>query len=126
MATIVEPYNALTRRLFDERTHAGDLAAAATARSHAGEPADGAQLELSATARDGRLEACRFRVFGCPHLLAAAEWWCRRVEGRLVTEVRDFSIADCSDELAVPIEKTGRILLLEDAIRSLLPQLDAV
>lgn len=126
MARVIEPYNALTRRLFDERTHAGDLDSAATARSHAVESGDGAQLELSVSLSDGMLEACRYRVFGCPHLLAAAEWWCRRAEGRLVEEVREFPIADCSRELAVPIEKTGRILLLEDAIRSLLPQLDAV
>ena len=72
---------------------------------------------------EGTITECRFRVCGCPHLIAAGEWLCQRVEGGTLEELIQLDVANCMQTLAVPTEKTGRILLLEDAVRSLAEQL---
>ena len=91
----------------------------------AAESVDGARIQLAAGMRDGRLQECRFRVYGCPHLIAAAEWLCSNFEGRMASELAQFSVDDCMQELEAPSAKAGRILLLEDAIRLLGEQIDS-
>ena len=77
------------------------------------------RLELSATVSNGAVESMRFRAWGCPHTIAAAEAACARLEGRPVSELLEFSASDLMEDLSVPVEKTGRILVIEDALRSL-------
>ncbi len=127
MAAHSDPYNSLTRRNFANPAHAGDLGGEYTvcASAVASESADGAIIQLAAGVRDGRLQECRFRAYGCPHLIAAAEWLCGNIEGGLVSELARIHVDDCMQALAVPISKTGRILLLEDAIRLLGEQIDS-
>ena len=121
-----DPYNKITRALFAEPTHAGDLRGdyAKMLLAEASESAEGAQLQLAVGLTAGKMQECRFRVFACPHLIAAAEWLCRKYEGRPPADLGEFRAADCMGPLAIPVEKTGRILLLEDAIRLLLEQLE--
>ncbi len=119
------PYNRCTRQYFEEPVHAGDLQDEYTvsAVAEAQESAAGARIQLAVGVQEGTLKECRFRVFGCPHLIAAGEWLCDHYEGKTLPELLQFRAADCMVLLAVPVEKTGRILLLEDAIRSLASQL---
>jgi nitrogen fixation NifU-like protein len=127
MEIVADPYNALTRALFNDPGHVGDLQNdhAATAIADASESEAGAKMTLAVGIDDGTLQECRFRVFGCPHLIAAAEWLCKEYEGRALADLASFQAVDCMGPLAIPVEKTGRILLLEDAIRLLLEQLAA-
>ncbi len=60
-----------------------------------------------------------FRVWGCPHLIAAVELACATLVGQPVRSLENFNSADITQELAVPTEKTGRILLLEEALATL-------
>jgi NifU-like protein involved in Fe-S cluster formation len=110
-----DPYSAKVRELFAAPAHAGDIAD--------GEALDVAaedvRLRLSATAAGGKIEALRFRVWGCPHVIAAAEAICQALEGRPVTDLENYTSADVMQNLPVPVEKTGRILVIEDAVRSL-------
>ena len=126
MAVVGEPYNALTRALFSDPLHVGDLQNEheITARAAASESAGGARLQLAIGLEDGKLRECRFLVFGCPHVVAAAEWLCRNSEGGTLADLAAFHAADCMGPLEIPVEKTGRILLLEDAIRLLTEQPD--
>jgi len=121
-----DPYNAETRALFANPAHAGDLQAgpARSALAEVSESSAGAKIQLAVGLVDGQIQKCRFRVLGCPHLIAASEWLCRTLEGGPAADLADFRAADCMEPLGIPIEKTGRILLLEDAIRLLLEQLD--
>ena len=80
-------------------------------------------MELSAEVSDGRLASLRFRAKGCPHLLAAAEALCRDLEGKPVTALETPFGADIMRRLSVPVEKTGRILVLEDVAAALYRQL---
>ena len=118
-------YNDEVRRLFAGPAHAGDLppGASRTAAAEAAESAAGCRVRLSAAEEAGRLVAVRFRAFGCPHLVAAAEAFCADVEGRPVTALRAPRTQALMARLAVPVEKTGRLLLLEDAAAALAREL---
>ena len=111
----VEPYSVRVRRLFAEPRHAGALEHAATAAIED----QGVRIELSAVAEDGMIGQLRFRCWGCPHVIAAAEALCADFEGRPVLELEQFSAGELMQSLTVPMEKTGRILVIEDAARSL-------
>jgi NifU-like protein involved in Fe-S cluster formation len=110
-----EPYSDLVRQLFADLVHAGDLAEA----QHVQVDDQGLRIALAARCDDGVLEAVRFRAWGCPHVLAATESFCRDYEGRPCSDLLDFRAADVMQTLPVPTEKLGRILVLEDAVRSL-------
>ena len=109
------PYSARVRDYFTQPAHAGALA---TGQSVLLEGQD-VRLQLAAAVRCGRVEAMRFKAWGCPHTIAAAEAACRTLEGRPVEALLEFSAHGLMEELPVPVEKTGRILLLEDAVHSL-------
>jgi NifU-like protein involved in Fe-S cluster formation len=110
-----DPYNGRVRELFAAPAHAGGLAGGVTVLTDD----QGVRVELSASVADGRIAALRFRAWGCPHVIAAVEWVCRHYEGEPLKALEKFPTARIMEDLAVPTEKTGRILVLEDAIQSL-------
>lgn len=120
------PYNARVLAHFATPAHAGDLQGRypLEIRGEAAESSSGCRVLLAAGV-DGRVfREVRFRVFGCPHLVAAAEEWCLHAEGRPASDDRARpAVADLMTRLDVPVEKTGRILLLEDAWHALRQQL---
>jgi len=118
------PYSEAVRRYFANPAHAGDLDAAAgnVLLARASDPGSGAVVCL-ALATDGlRISAMRYRVYGCPHVIAALEYCCERFEGSAVTTLAEFSLANLRAALDVPVEKSGRMLLIEDVIRSIREQ----
>ena len=110
-----DPYSSLVRDCFASPAHAGELDAGVSV--DAGD--EGGRVRLAAIEQAGSLEALRFRAWGCPHLIAACEYFCAGYEGRPVAALSDFGATDIMQKLAVPVEKTGRILVLEDAVRAL-------
>ncbi len=110
-----DPYSATVRELFLNAGHGGDLPDAEVVVLEG----QGIKLQLAARHADGRIAVLRFRAYACPHVIAACEAFCRGWEGRPVADLRGFAAADIIDDLSVPVEKTGRILVLEDAVRSL-------
>ena len=110
-----DPYGAEVRRLFAAAGHARIPPGAVVVRRDS----DDVSIELAARAKAGRLEELGFRAFGCPHVIAAAEAVCARFEGKPVAALADFAVVELMQRLAVPAEKTGRLLVLEDAVRML-------
>jgi len=110
-----DPYSARVRALFDATPHAGVLDGGLSAT----QDDQGLRICLSAETRGDEISALRFQAWGCPHLIAAAEAFCADYEQRRVGELLEFSAADLMQSLPVPVEKTGRILVLEDAVRLL-------
>ncbi len=110
-----DPYSDRVRELFARPEHAGTLDGGASVSIDD----QGLRICLSAQVSDGQVEAMAFRAYGCPHLIAAAEAACAELEGRDAVELLEFPASDLMQSLSVPVEKTGRILVLEDAIRSL-------
>ena len=110
-----DPYSSRVRELFAHPEHAGDLGSDAVS-----EVVDqGVHIRLTADVRDGRLQTLGFRAWGCPHLLAACEALCSDYEGRPASDLSGFRANEIMGVLSIPVEKTGRILVLEDAVRSL-------
>ena len=113
-------YSERVLEYFAAPAHAGDLQQGVTVLHEAQD----VRLQLSARVADGVIERMRFRAWGCPHTIAAAEAVCRKLEGQPAGELLEFSASGLMEELTVPVEKTGRILALEDAVRLLGPLLD--
>jgi len=109
------PYNPAVRAYFADTQHGGDVEDGAVGYFED----QGMRLRLSAEVRDGVITRLLFRAWGCPHLIAAAEGVCRRFEGQSVATLEQFDSGQIMRDLAVPVEKTGRILALEDTVRSL-------
>ena len=116
-----EPYNETVRAYFHDAVHAGDLSRnyPQILDSVAVESGQGARIALSVGVENGLVGEMRFRVWGCPHLIAAAEWLCEQRESGPVSALQDFPVQEIMRQLSVPVDKTGRILLLEDALKSL-------
>ncbi len=107
-------YSEPVRALFARPQHAGDAGGPAVDLQR------GAHRVVLSAATDGRqLTRLAFRVFGCPHLVAAAEWFCDTFEGQPAEALQTFESATIMQKLEIPVDKTGRILLLEDAVRAL-------
>ena len=110
-----DPYGDRVRKLFSRPRHAGCLDDGISVQVDD----QGVRICLCALADAGELQALRFRAWGCPHVIAACEAFCGAFEGRAVAELLEFSADDLMNRLPVPVEKTGRILVLEDAVRAL-------
>jgi NifU-like protein involved in Fe-S cluster formation len=110
-----DPYSARVHELFDSPAHAGRLEGALSVVLDE----QGVRVYLAAETAGGQVQALRFQAWGCPHFIAAAEEFCGSFEGRPDSDLLEFSAADLMQSLSVPVEKSGRILVLEDAVRSL-------
>jgi cysteine desulfurase len=71
------------------------------------------------TARDTVKEA-RVQAFGCPHTIEVATWLCRELQGRSRAALVPGAPAQWAAKHAVPVEKLGRLLVIEDALRDCL------
>ncbi|HSM32310.1 MAG TPA: iron-sulfur cluster assembly scaffold protein [Woeseiaceae bacterium] len=111
-----DPYSERVRALFAAPDHAGDLEKP-DLRVQINE--QDVRVALAADIDRDIIVRLRFRAWGCPHLLAAAEAFCRAFEGRPVSALQAFGAGEIMQTLPVPREKLGRILVLEDAARSL-------
>lgn len=88
---------------------------------HAGRRADGAEVWFEFEIGGGIVKSARFSAYGCPHTLAVAQWLCEVVEGaRFGPDLIDRTgrPADWAAKFEVPIEKLGRLLVVEDALRA--------
>ena len=117
----IEPYNEEVRRRFENPVHAGDLDGDydEVLTSAASASDQGAKIVLCAGVNDGKIASLRFRARGCPHFIAAADMICGALEGSDRIELERLAIVKHVNVLDVPVEKTGKMLLIEDAARGL-------
>ena len=120
------PYNELVRSLFENPLHAKDIPEklGKPYKVVTQESKNGPKIVLTAVIKEENILALRFRVFGCPFLIAAAEFCCNQCEGKHNKEVENIDILHLIQILEVPTEKIGVILLLQDALESLKLVLD--
>lgn len=116
-----DAYSELVRRYFANPVHAGQLPEKYNdgVVGEAAESESGAQVVLSAVVEEDTIRVLRYQIFGCPHLIAAAEAFCLEVEGQAVTVLTELDIPGLMSSLSIPVEKTGRVFILEDAARAL-------
>jgi cysteine desulfurase len=90
----------------------------ATLTGEAGGPHQETWVRFHLTIANGIVKAARFKAYGCPHTLAVADWLARRLPGRRGDEGPPGTPTEWAEELKVPVEKLGRLLVLEDALRA--------
>jgi hypothetical protein len=64
----------------------------------------------------GVVKSALFKAYGCPHTLAVAAWVAERLRGRSHADLAPGTPAEWAATLAVPVEKLGRLLVVEDAL----------
>jgi NifU-like protein involved in Fe-S cluster formation len=108
-------YNELTRRYFEMPASAGELSGPLVYRGAAGNREHGTWVQFDLQAASGTLNAVRFLAFGCPHTIAVSAWVAEQAVGKPVNRRLPSGLNDISLRFAVPQEKLGRLLIVEDA-----------
>jgi NifU-like protein involved in Fe-S cluster formation len=108
-------YSALTRRYFETAAGSGTLSGADVYRGAAGSRPQGTWVQFDLQLTAGSIRQARFLAFGCPHTIAAASWIVEHAVGPIANAALRESVESLSARFAVPIEKRGRLLIIEDA-----------
>ncbi len=87
-------------------------------QGRAGRQSDGTEVFFELWMGDGIVKSARFSAYGCPHTLAVAAWLCDALEGSRLDAGSAGHPADWAQKFAVPVEKLGRLLIVEDALRA--------
>lgn len=113
-------YSGEVRNRFETAPRHGRVLAAPTEHwsGGAGEVGRGVRVEFEARVRDGRVAECRFRAYGCPHVIAAASWVAEQAEGRSVGDLEWLDPQRLAALLEAPPHKLGSLLVVEDALRA--------
>ena len=86
----------------------------------------GAWVRFEALIDHGRVVECVFRAWGCPHVLAASAWACAEMRGLAIDAAGAINARRLAEALDAPAGKTGRLLVVEDAIHALFAEARAV
>lgn len=83
----------------------------------AGRREHGTEVMLHIGVSDGRVAEAAFQAFGCPHTIAACSVLTGLLAGRPVAELGGLRMDELAARIGLPVEKTGRLLVIEDALR---------
>ncbi len=84
----------------------------------AGSERDGARVRFFALVQQDRLCEVGFRAWACPHIIAACSLVAERLQGRPPADLCQAELTGGLEELEIPVEKMGKILILQDALRA--------
>jgi NifU-like protein involved in Fe-S cluster formation len=84
----------------------------------AGDVEQGTRVEFDLAIEGARVSRAAFRAHGCPHVLAAASWVAEHLPGATCPELDAWDWRAVAEALDVPPAKYGRLLVLQDAVRS--------
>jgi len=88
----------------------------------AGGPGQESWVRIQLRTSGDIVKDARFQAFGCPHTLDVAGWVCGELKGRSRETLPSGGAADWAASRSVPVEKLGRLLVIEDALRACLLQ----
>jgi NifU-like protein involved in Fe-S cluster formation len=108
-------YNDLTRRYFEAPASAGTLTGPGVFRGSAGDREHGAWVQFDLKTEGGTVLEARFLAFACPHVIAVSAWLAEQAAGRALTAALPESVQTLSERFALPVEKLGRLFIIEDA-----------
>jgi len=117
----------LTRQLFLSLPNAGSLPPGANViHSEAGGPGAEAwvrfHLHIETHAGQSIVKAALFQAYGCPHTLSVSAWLTGQLPGRFMTDLVPGTPSAWLQVFEVPVEKLGRLLTVEDALRAAFQQ----
>lgn len=110
-------YGTRVLTLFRDAAHAGTVESGVSGRARGA--AGGVEVVFSAAAADGTIGVMRYGALGCPWVIAACEWACREAEGAPAGRLASLDAAAMAAALGAPVEKTGSLLVVEDALGAL-------
>jgi nitrogen fixation protein NifU and related proteins len=70
----------------------------------------------------GRVQECRYQVYGCPATVALCSLLSERLQGLTAAEARAFKALTLARELELPADKHDAALVAEDAVRAALAE----
>jgi NifU-like protein involved in Fe-S cluster formation len=108
-------YNELTRGYFESDDNVGELTGPGVFRGAAGSRAQGTWVQFDLRIKAAAVAEAKFLAFACPHTIAVAAWLAEQAVGRPVKPLLPESVQMLRDRFAVPVEKLGRLLIIEDA-----------
>lgn len=108
-------YPNLVSEYFEQPRHVGALEHGF--RVHIGEAAEGDVLQLDiAVDTEQKIQRCVFKALGNPYTIAAAEWLCRELEAKPLSEV---NIQQVITDLELPGVKRYLLILLDELIKQI-------
>ena len=92
-------------------------------QGEAGRASEGTRVLFELKIARGIVKSARFSAYGCPHTLAVIAWLCETLEGAPLEAAAPNSMeigtpVDWARKFAVPAEKLGRLLIVEDALQA--------
>lgn len=105
---------------FDAPACAGTLAPGPGLQvaGQAGGLAAGIHVCFDVRVNAGIIEAVAFRAWGCPYSIAACSLAAERLQGQPAQALSDFDPLELAGLLDLPPDRLGRLLCIEDALRS--------
>jgi len=118
-------YSELTRRYFECAANAGELQGPGVFRGAAGGEEQRTWVQFDLQVTRGTVQAARFRAFACPHTIAVCAWLAEAAQGNALQAKLLQSVQALRDRFEVPVEKMGRLLVIEDAwLAAAVPAMD--
>ena len=94
-------------------------------RGEAGSMRQGARICFAADVRDNCLHNVGFRAFACPHIIAGCQRIAEQLEGAPADSLRGVALDELKAEFDIPIEKAGKLLIIQDALQACFADLQA-
>jgi hypothetical protein len=94
-------------------------------RGEAGSVRQGARICFAADVRDNCLRNVGFRALACPHIIAGCNRIAEQLEGAEVNALLAVAVEDLQAEFDIPIEKAGKLLIIQDALQACFADLQA-
>jgi len=90
--------------------------APSVASGEAGGPGQETWVRFHLAVANDIVKAARFKAYGCPHTVEVAQWLTDRLPGRRRDEGVPGNPAEWAQTLGVPVDRLGRLLVVEDAL----------
>jgi cysteine desulfurase len=121
--TAIAGLSPLARRYFDTLPGAGTLPPGpGVVQGTAGGPEHEAWIRFHLRTEGSIVKAALFQAWGCPHTLAVTAWLTGQLPGRSMEDLVPGTPSAWLQAMEVPMEKLGRLLVVEDALRAVFQQ----
>jgi cysteine desulfurase len=90
------------------------------ATGEAGGQGQEAWIRLHLLVADDVVKETHFQAYGCPHTLGMTAWMANELQGRHRETLQPGAPSEWAQTHGVPVEKLGRLLVIEDAVQACL------
>ena len=113
-------YSPEVLRRFQNPAHAGRIDGEDVVTGRAGRRRSGSDVVFYLRLAGDQISDARFEAYGCPHTIAAADYVAEGVVGKRTADAIQIDPHGIVRQLALPNDKIGQVLIVEDALRAAL------